>query len=179
MIYFAVTDDMSMVKIGSSASPKERIQHLRSPNGDPVKLYKIIPSSFPEFRVPGRCREWFRLSADQLSDLPDTRIESNLQAVGRIIEAERTKLRHGGLNIVRAGFRGYASLPPPTGPDGQIAKPWWAELGFTDTPPLADAESRYRELVKTAHPDRDGDPAKFNAITDAIRNARIELKAAT
>lgn len=101
----------------------------------------------------------------------------NLQAIHHIIEAERVKLRHGGLNIVRAGFRGFAALPPPKGPDGHLAKPWWAELGFTEAPPLADAESRYRDLVKTAHPDRGGDPAKFNSITDAIRNARIELKA--
>ena len=92
-----------------------------------------------------------------------------------MIEAERTKLRHGGLNIVRASFRGYANLPPPKGPDGQLAKPWWAELGFTEAPPLPDAENRYRELVKTHHPDRGGDAAKFNSVTDAIRNARIEL----
>lgn len=104
-------------------------------------------------------------------------VEWNLQAVHHIIEAERVKLRHGGLNIVRAGFRGFASLPPPKGADGQLAKPWWAELGFQETPSLADAETRYRDLVKTAHPDRGGDAAKFNAITDAIRGARNELGA--
>lgn len=42
------------------------------------------------------------------------RIEENLQAIFRVIEAERTKLRHGGLNLVRAAFRGYAALPPPS-----------------------------------------------------------------
>src|SRR4051812_44698555 len=35
------------------------------------------------------------------------RIEENLQAIHHVIEAERTKLRHGGLNLVRAAFRGY------------------------------------------------------------------------
>ncbi|MPZ24487.1 MAG: hypothetical protein GEU28_13360 [Dehalococcoidia bacterium] len=43
----------------------------------------------------------------------------NLQAIMHIIEAERVKLRHGGLNTVRAGFRGFAALPPPKGKDGQ------------------------------------------------------------
>lgn len=100
--------------------------------------------------------------------------EENLQAIAKVIDAERTKLRHGGLNIVRAAFRGYAALPPPKGPDGQLAKPWWMALGFEESKPLAEAEARYRELVKTHHPDRGGDAAIFNAITDAIRQARIE-----
>lgn len=100
----------------------------------------------------------------------------NLQAIHHVIEAERTKLRHGGLHIVTAAFRGYAALPPPKGPDGQLAKPWWAELGFQDTPPLAEAEAKYREMVKTHHPDRGGDPAAFNVVTDAIKRAREELR---
>lgn len=100
--------------------------------------------------------------------------ECNLQAVAKVIEAERTKMRHGGLNIVRAGFRGYAHLPPPK--DQAALAAWWTTLGFTDKPSWAEAERRYRELVKTAHPDRGGDAALFNSITDAIRLARQELK---
>jgi hypothetical protein len=104
------------------------------------------------------------------------RIEENLQAVARVIEAQRAILRHGGLNIVRASFRGFASLPPPKGPDGQLERPWWMVLAFDAAPTLVDAEARYRELVKTKHPDRGGDPAEFNAVTDAIRKAREELR---
>lgn len=105
-----------------------------------------------------------------------TKAEENLQAIAKVIDAERTKLRHGGLNIVRASFRGYAALPPPKGPDGQLAKPWWMELGFNEVPTVADAEGRYRELVKSAHPDRGGDAARFNVLTDAIRQAREESR---
>lgn len=104
-------------------------------------------------------------------------VEDNLQAIHHIIEAERTKLRHGGLNIVRASFRGYANLPPPTGPDGQLAPPWRAVLGVTERATIEDVESAYRALVKTAHPDRGGDPGKFNLITDAVRQARQEFGA--
>ncbi|MBI1202660.1 MAG: J domain-containing protein [Rhodopseudomonas sp.] len=104
--------------------------------------------------------------------------EENLQAVARVIEAERTKLRHGGLNIVRTSFRGYAHLPPPKGADGQLAAPWWQVLGFTNLPSLTSAEVAYRDLVKKHHPDAGGDAAKFNQITDAIRAARIELSRA-
>jgi len=101
----------------------------------------------------------------------------NLQAIARVIEAERTKMRHGGLNIVRASFRGYAALPPPKGADAQIAKPWRQVLGVPENAPLLSAEARYRELAKKHHPDKPGggDPAAFNLITDAIRQARQEL----
>jgi hypothetical protein len=100
----------------------------------------------------------------------------NLQAAHHVIEAERTKLRHGGLNIVRAAFRGYAALPPPKGPDGQLAAPWWQTLNLPEGATLEQAETRYRELVKEHHPDRGGDAAKFNLATDAIRKAREERK---
>lgn len=102
------------------------------------------------------------------------KVEDNLQAIAKIIEAERTKLRHGGLNIVRASFRGFAALPPPKDANGKLAPPWWQTLGFDKSPPLAEAEEQYRRLVKTHHPDRGGDAAQFNAITDAIRQARME-----
>lgn len=105
------------------------------------------------------------------------RIEANLQAIALVIEAERTKARHGGLNIVRSSFRGYANLPPPKGPDGQLAPPWRHVLGVPEQGGIGDAETRYRALVKEAHPDRGGDAAKFNQITDAIRQAREELRA--
>ena len=36
------------------------------------------------------------------------KVEENLQAIFHCIDAERTKLRHGGLNLVRAAFRGRA-----------------------------------------------------------------------
>jgi hypothetical protein len=106
-----------------------------------------------------------------------SRIEENLQAVALVIEAERTKMRHGGLNIVRSSFRGYANLPPPKGPDGQLAPPWRHVLGLGENATLAGAESQYRTLCKTHHPDVGGDAAKFNQITDAIRQAREEFKA--
>lgn len=103
------------------------------------------------------------------------RIEENLQAIALVVEADRTKMRHGGLNIVRSSFRGYAALPPPKGPDGQLAPPWRHVLGLPDGAGIGEAESAYRTAVKEHHPDRGGDPAKFNQITDAVRQAREEF----
>lgn len=106
-----------------------------------------------------------------------TKAEENLQAISKVIEAERAKMRHGGLNIVRASFRGYAALPPPKGPDGQLAAPWWQALGLPEGANLEQAEAAYRTAVKEQHPDRGGDPAKFNLVTNAIRQARETLRA--
>ena len=104
-------------------------------------------------------------------------IEDNLQAISKVVEAERAKLRHGGLNVLRASFRGYAALPPPRDASGQLRAPWRQILGLSNDKPLTlqEAESAYRALCKTHHPDRGGDAAKFNAITDAIREAREEF----
>lgn len=99
----------------------------------------------------------------------------NLQAIHHIIEAERVKLRHGGLNILRTSFRGYAALPPPRGPDGQLEKPWWSTLGFESADvPMEAVEARYIDLVKQHHPDRGGDAAMFNVVAGAIAAARKE-----
>lgn len=106
-----------------------------------------------------------------------SKVEENLQAVSKIIEAERVKLRHGGLNIVRAGFRGFASLPPPDKDSGALAPPWREVLGVPKTAVLADAKAAYFRLMKTAHPDAGGDAAKFNRIADAWRAAQEELAA--
>lgn len=103
--------------------------------------------------------------------------EENLQAVSLIIEAERTKMRHGGLNIVRAAFRGYASLPPPVDGKGALLPPWWQTLGLPTAVPLDAARAAYLRLVKETHPDRGGDAAKFNLIVDAWRRAQEELAA--
>lgn len=101
----------------------------------------------------------------------------NLQAIHHVVEAQRTMLRHGGLNIVRSAFRGFTALPPPKGADGQLAAPWRQVLfGDPDTAcDLISAEARFKELVKETHPDRGGDAGRFVAVADAIKQARDEL----
>lgn len=105
------------------------------------------------------------------------RVEDNVQAIALIIEAERTKMRHGGLNIVRAGFRGYVALPPPMDASGQLAAPWRLVLfGNADIRVTrAEVEAKYRDLVKVKHPDRGGNASEFNAMVEAVRQAREEL----
>lgn len=77
---------------------------------------------------------------------------ANLQAIHHIIEADRTKLRHGSLAIIRAAYKGFISLPAP----GR-KRPWQEVFGFSGERYGAHAvEAKYRELAKARHPDAPG-----------------------
>ena len=99
----------------------------------------------------------------------------NLQAIHHCLEAERTKLRHGGLNLVRAAFRGYAALPPPQ----SAGRPWWMVLGYASEGEArsADLEAAYRRLAMERHPDRGGSVEKMSELNAAMAEARKAIAA--
>lgn len=96
------------------------------------------------------------------------KVEDNLQAIHHCIEAERTKLRHGGINLVRAAFRGYAALPPP---DGSGGREWWQVLGVSRDATADRINEAFRAKSKEAHPDRAG--GSDSAMAE-LNNARAE-----
>ena len=96
------------------------------------------------------------------------KIEENLQAIHHVIEAERTKLRHGGLNLVRAAFRGYAALPPPA------SKSPHDILGVRPGASHEEIDAAFRQKAKEAHPDNGGSTQGMQALTEA----RAKLKGA-
>lgn len=97
------------------------------------------------------------------------KLQDNLQAVFHVLEAERTKMRHGGLNIVRTSFRGYTALPPSS------KKPWRDVLGSCAS--LSDAETAFKAKARKFHPDATGGDHSFMAeLNVAIADARQELK---
>lgn len=101
------------------------------------------------------------------------KIEENLQAIHHVIEAERTKLRHGGLNLVRAAFRGYAALPPPsTG----VAEDPWDVLGLAKGAVASEIETAYRDKAKRWHPDAGGSHDKMSKL-NAARTAALKQEA--
>ena len=79
-----------------------------------------------------------------------TLVEDNLQAIYHCIEAKRTMLRHGGINLVKAAFRGYAALPNPAKDD------WMTVLGASNSDSLAEVKVKYRAAIRKAHPDLGG-----------------------
>jgi hypothetical protein len=95
------------------------------------------------------------------------KVEDNLQAIHHVLEARRTELRHGGLNIARQTFRGFTALPKPAG-----SKEWWEVLGLEGpNATKGDIDEAYRRLAAKAHPDKPGGShdkmAKLNAAKGA------------
>lgn len=102
------------------------------------------------------------------------KLEENLQAIHHVIEAERTKLRHGGLNIVRAGFRGYAALPPPRGTGMEIGVARRL-LGVSEKDAEEEIQKAYHAKAMKAHPDHGGSAeqmAEFTMARDTILGAK-------
>ncbi len=49
-------------------------------------------------------------------------------------------------------------------------------LNFTEVPTMDELKKRYRTLAKENHPDRGGDPEKFEQITKAYKEAETYIK---
>ncbi|PWJ93596.1 hypothetical protein C8D77_101275 [Mesorhizobium loti] len=112
---------------------------------------------------------WFVWDGMQVCIAVDryAKVEDNLQAIHHIVEARRTEMRHGGLHIVRATFRGFTALPAPK-------RRSWREIFKVDgTLPTTAAglESRYRSLAKERHPDSPG--GSHDAMTE-LNQAKSE-----
>lgn len=79
-------------------------------------------------------------------------VKENLQAIHHVIEARRTELRHAGIEMTRASFRGFTPLllAAPTG------EPWWKALDLNyptlDTEKIKDA---YKVMARLHAADQD------------------------
>lgn len=99
------------------------------------------------------------------------KVEDNLQAIHHVIEARRTELRHGGLNIVRATFSGFAALPAPAN-----KRPWREvlDLAGSEGPLTEDViDARYRRLASLRHPDKPGGSHDAMAELNRARNEAV------
>lgn len=97
------------------------------------------------------------------------RLEDNLRAVAKTIEALRGIERWGTGDMVEQAFTGFTALPAPTS--------WWQTLEL-DGPGAGkpDIEAAHRRLSMRHHPDRGGDT---NRMADINRARDIGLNATT
>lgn len=99
------------------------------------------------------------------------RIEDNLVAVAKTLEAMRGMERWGVSDFLQRAFQGFAALP---GPD--TTTHWSGVLGVAPDASLADVKAAYMTLRSQHHPDRPGGDAQmFNRIQKAWEQAQEEL----
>lgn len=97
------------------------------------------------------------------------RVEDNIRAIGKTIEALRGIARWGTGDMMERAFHGFQALPDPT--------QWWHVLGFDSTAHLTleIVEERYRKLAMQRHPDRPGGSADAMAELSWAREKAREF----
>jgi hypothetical protein len=99
------------------------------------------------------------------------KIEHNMQAIAKTIEALRGISRWGTGDMLAAAFTGFAALPAPGG------EPTWREvLGVTaDTRDLPIVRAAYRILASRHHPDKGGSHDAMTKLNAALAAAEKEI----
>lgn len=95
------------------------------------------------------------------------RIETNMRAIEKTIEALRGIERWGTGDMMEAAFSGFVALAD------ESTSQWWVVLDLHPNATLAQAEDAYRRLRSASHPDRGGTAEKFHAIQRAWEQAQI------
>ncbi|HTE14667.1 MAG TPA: hypothetical protein VK642_06285 [Burkholderiales bacterium] len=98
------------------------------------------------------------------------KVEDNLQAVAKTIEALRGVARWGTGDMLEAAFTGFTALPAP----GQTSAGWREVLGH-DVRTSDELKNRYRAMRSTHHPDKGGDISQFHAVQKAYEQAWQEI----
>lgn len=95
-------------------------------------------------------------------------VKENLQAIHHIIEADRTKLRHGSFEFIMAEKQGKHAMLPDAGSGTK----WWEVLQVDRAATAQEIRSAYKKLVKQHHPDRSGGSDQmFHKIQEAHKQA--------
>ena len=72
------------------------------------------------------------------------KVEENLQAVHHVLEARRTEVRHAGIEMTRATFRGFTpALPAP-----DTTSHWSTVLGVRTDATVTEIQSAYKKMAR-------------------------------
>jgi len=89
------------------------------------------------------------------------RIEDNIQAVRKTIEALRGIERWGASDMMERAFTGFTAVTDQTG------DPWWIVLGVDRETTPGVVEAAYRAKRSRTHPDKGGNAAEFDRVQKA------------
>ena len=100
------------------------------------------------------------------------KIEHNMQAIAKTIEALRGIARWGTGDMLEAAFTGFMALPAPS---AGMKREWWDVLQCARSAGRDVIQAQYRRLASDYHPDRGGDPTKMAELNAARDEAMREL----
>lgn len=97
------------------------------------------------------------------------KIQDNLKAIAKDIEAQRARERWGCTSVEQA-FQGYLCIPEKTG-----GKAWWDILEVPTNATRDMIAEAYRAKAKDAHPDSGGSFTDFTKLKDAFDQAMAQF----
>lgn len=103
------------------------------------------------------------------------KIEHNMQAIAKTIEALRGIARWGSGDMLEAAFTGFTALPPPPAAGPGAAPRTWRDVFGTGVHNRQQLQDVYRRLAGAYHPDRGGDQSKMSELNTAREQALREL----
>lgn len=97
------------------------------------------------------------------------RLEDNLRAISKTIDALRGIERWGAKDMVSAAFKGFQALPESivTSPP---KRDWWVVLGVPKDADAPTVKQGYRKALSITHPDAGGSNEAFREAQDAYSN---------
>lgn len=99
------------------------------------------------------------------------RIEDNMHAITKTIDALRGVARWGTGDMMQAAFTGFTALPPPI--VAGMSRTWWDVLGLGRDAGRAEIDAAYKRLASQHHPDKGGNTAAMTEINQA-RDAALK-----
>ncbi len=96
------------------------------------------------------------------------KIEDNMRAIQKTIEAIRGIDRWGSSEIMDRIYRGFQALPAQS---TYLDDAWWVVLGVNADAGSEETKRAYRSLAKSSHPDVGGDEKLFKKYAEAYEQA--------
>lgn len=132
------------------------LANQRAPDDPGVAVYFLYKKRQMSFA----CDRWLK-------------VEHNMQAIAKTIEALRGIARWGTGDMLEAAFTGFAALPPPGAP-----KTWREVLGVhPDERDMAVVRRFYKLAASVHHPDKGGSHEVMAELNVALARAEKELGA--
>lgn len=97
------------------------------------------------------------------------KVEDNMTAVLKTIDAIRGIERWGGQEAADVAFSGFQALPP-----AKQSRPWWEVLATTRDAPAVRVIDCYRRVKMNAHPDHGGSVAAAQEVEAAYAEFQKE-----